>query len=107
MDGEVEDLSLHITSSSLHILLLSYDSTQTEEKIQIVGLNTLQPLELGHSPRNMSQAVALQVSTHKVQGLNLRGLSFRGLFHGITHSLQTNPAQQMWATSSTVSTPCR
>jgi len=28
----------------------------------------------------MSQAVALQVSIRKVQGLNLRGLSFRGYF---------------------------
>jgi len=44
MYGEVEVLTLHIKSSSLHILLLKLrHSTQMEEKIQIVGLKTLQP----------------------------------------------------------------
>jgi hypothetical protein len=107
MYGAVEDLTLHITSSSLHILLL----------IKAQHTNG------GNDPHSRSQYTstsrimtfaAKNVPGGSALGFHSQGAGFEstrpilsGILHGLTHSLQTNPAQQMWATSSMVSTPCR
>lgn len=96
MYGEVEDLTLHIKTQ--HTNWGKYPTSRSKYTSTTPTVTfTAKDVSGGSASGFHSQDAGFE-STRPI---------LSGIFHGPSHSLQTNPAQQIWAIYSMVSTSCR